>query len=152
MNTKFIVTIVTTTSNWTCTIFSPETRISSITCKPHISTIWICSRTWTTRHNCKCTSRLSHLYQLFNSDTLASFQNCISISKPSSFLLNLRSIAKKSLLTTGFKQTVPVGMWTCPRQILVATLILSQPGGLIIQVSTPSFESHRYVWKISHNS
>ena len=43
---------------------------------------------------------------------------------------------------------VPVGMWTCPHQVLAAILTLSQPGGWAdcaqtILVSTPGFESHR---------
>ena len=43
---------------------------------------------------------------------------------------------------------VPVGMWTCPHQVLAAILTLSQPGGgadcaQTILVSTPGFKSQR---------
>ena len=45
-----------------------------------------------------------------------------------------------------------VDVWTCPHQVLAATLTLSQPGGQImpslILVSTPSFESHRRAWTL----
>ena len=56
-----------------------------------------------------CIPRLSHLYKLFNPDNLASFQNCISISKPSSFLLNLRSIAKEIFTNHGFQANSACG-------------------------------------------
>ena len=45
---------------------------------------------------------------------------------------------------------------TCPHQVLVATLTLSQPGGVDyarpILVSTPSFESHRRTWTVTHKT
>ena len=57
------------------------------------------------------------------------------------------------------KAGVPMSIWTWehvhrpnPRQVLAATLTLSQPGGrgadeaCAILVSTPSFESHRSAW------